>query len=184
MNRWLDQPAPQDESWQTWLTTAECQRLLDNLPSRPDYDPEPGPSERECRADQLYHEAILWAASCEPDPTKRRLLKREAYTSPEMAAWHARAHGYAQAVEDGHRLDAERQALIDEQNKLINLQQAQINDLHAHVAAISRASRQQRAEAQAARERLLAALYRAVLVAIIAVGLLVLGVAQRWVRGW
>jgi len=182
MNNWIDQPQP-GESWQQWLQTAECQRLLDNLPSR-DLDPEPGPSERECRADQLYHEAIAWAASCEPDPAKRRLLKREAYTSPEMAAWHARAHGYAQAVEDGHRLDAERQALLAEQNDLINRQQAHINDLHAHAAAISRASRQQRAEAQAARERLLAALYRVGLVAIIAGGLLVLRVAQNWLRGW
>ena len=140
MSGWIDQPQP-GESWQEWLTTAECQRLLDNLPSR-DLDPEPGPSERECRADQLYHEAIQWAASCEPDPAKRRLLKREAYTSPEMAAWHARAHGYAQAVEDCGQ------------------------------------------QHQAARERLLAALYRAVLVAAIAVGLLVLRVAQNWLRGW
>lgn len=165
---WTDQPDPANTSWQAWLTTQECQRLLDNLPSR--LDPEPGPSERECRADQLYHEAILWAANNEPDPTKRRLLKREAYTSPEMAAWHARAHGYAQAVED-HQ--AELQAVIDQRDQL-----------GAHVAAISRASRHHRAEAQAARERLLAALYRAVLVALVCGGLLILGVAQRWLRGW
>lgn len=168
MSGWIDQPQP-GESWQEWLTTAECQRLLDNLPSR-DLDPEPGPSERECRADQLYHEAIQWAASCEPDPAKRRLLKREAYTSPEMAAWHARAHGYAQAVEDcGQQL----QQAIDERDAL-----------GMHLAALSRAGQRQRQQHQAARERLLAALYRAVLVAAIAVGLLVLRVAQNWLRGW
>ena len=168
MSGWIDQPQP-GESWQEWLTTAECQRLLDNLPSR-DLDPEPGPSERECRADQLYHEAIQWAASCEPDPAKRRLLKREAYTSPEMAAWHARAHGYAQAVEDcGQQL----QQAIDERDAL-----------GMHLAALSRAGQRQHQQHQAARERLLAALYRAVLVAAIAVGLLVLRVAQNWLRGW
>lgn len=161
MNRWLDQPDPADLSWWKWLATDEARFTL---------DPEPGPTERECRADQLYHEAIQWAANNEPDACKRRLLKREAYTSPEMAAWHARAHGYAQAV-DEHR--AELQAVIDQRDAL-----------GAHVAAISRASRRGRIEAQAARERLLAALYRAVLVALVCGGLLILGVAQRWVRGW
>ena len=166
---WTDQPAPNDESWQAWLTTAECQRLLDNLPSR-DLDPEPGPTERECRADRLYHEAIQWAAANEPDANQRRILIHEARTSAEIAAFHAYAYGYAQAVED-HQ--AELQTVIDQRDAL-----------GVHVAAISRASRQQRAEAQAARERLLAALYRVGLVAAIAVGLLVLRVAQNWLRGW
>jgi hypothetical protein len=169
MSGWIDQPQP-GESWQEWLTTAECQRLLDNLPSRPVYDPEPGPSERECRADRIYHEAIQWAAANEPDANQRRILIHEARTSAEIAAFHAFAYGYAQAVED-HQ--AELQTVIDQRDAL-----------GAHVAAISRASRQQRAEAQAARERLLSALYRVGLVAAIAVGLLVLGAAQRWVRGW
>lgn len=174
---WTDQPAPDDTSWQAWLATAECQRLLDNLPAQPDYDPEPGPSTRECRADQLYHEAIQWAAANEPDASKRRILIREAYTSPEMGAWHARAHGYAQAVEE-HQ--AELQAVIDQRDQL-----------GAHIASISHVNRrarvqlqQERIEAQAARERLLAALYRAVLVALVCGGLLILGGAQRWLRGW
>ena len=172
MNRWLDQPNP-GESFDQWLQTAECQRLLDNLPSlpaHPDYDPEPGPSARECTADRLYHEAIEWAANNEPDTCKRRLLIREAYTSPEMAAWHARAHGYAQAVEDcGQQL----QQAMEERDAL-----------GSYLAAMSRAGQRQRQQHQAARERLLAALYRAVLVALVCGGLLILGVAQRWVRGW
>jgi hypothetical protein len=87
MSGWIDQPQP-GESWQEWLTTAECQRLLDNLPSRPVYDPEPGPSERECRADRIYHEAIQWAAANEPDANQRRILIHEARTSAEIAAFH------------------------------------------------------------------------------------------------
>lgn len=166
--QWLDQPNP-GESFDQWLATAECQRLLDGL-SRPALDPEPGPSERECRADQLYHAAIAWAAENEPDTSKRRILIREAYTSPEMAACHAYAHGYTQAVED-HQ--AELQAVCDQRDRL-----------GAHVAAISRASRRQRTQERVTRERLFAALYRVTLVALVAVGLLILGVAQRWVRGW
>lgn len=165
---WLDQPNP-GESFDQWLNTAECQRLLDGL-SRPALDPEPGPNERECRADSIYHAAIAWAAENEPDTTQRRILIREAYTSPEMAACHAYAHGYTQAVEDHH---AELQAVIDQRDRL-----------GAHVAAISRASRHQRARERVARERLYAALYRVTLAALVVGGLVVLGVAQRWVRGW